>query len=131
MNYKIKHTERDDIFESLDTLIGYLRDRIIELTNAKEYTHFKQLYNFYQQNLYRVKNIVNQNLKNDGDSFLLSEEKLKEIKRILNDLENLFTERISQYYKVIGYTQARHAFILYRQVLWDIKNVIAGFEKVK
>jgi hypothetical protein len=41
---------------------------------------------------------------------------------IIKDLEKLLTERIADLYEVKGMMQARHAYLFYRQKLWEIRS---------
>ena len=41
---------------------------------------------------------------------------------VVNNLEILLTERISDLHEVKGAVQARHAYILYRDLLWEAKH---------
>ena len=43
---------------------------------------------------------------------------------VVNDLEILLTERISDLHEVKGGVQARHAYILYRNLLWEAKHLM-------
>jgi hypothetical protein len=40
----------------------------------------------------------------------------------INDLDKLLTERIADFHGVRGQIQARHAYIFYRKLLWEIKQ---------
>lgn len=48
----------------------------------------------------------------------------KEALVMLNNLDGLLTERIEELHKVQGMQQARHAYIYYRNLLWDIEEKI-------
>lgn len=43
---------------------------------------------------------------------------------LLNDLDNLLTERIEELHKIQGMQQARHAYIYYRSLLWEINDKV-------
>lgn len=43
---------------------------------------------------------------------------------LLNDLDNLLTERIEELHKIQGMQQARHAYIYYRSLLWKINDKV-------
>jgi len=45
------------------------------------------------------------------------EEKIKE-------LDDLLTERISELHEIKGMMQARHAYIFYRKLLWEIRDLV-------
>lgn len=42
----------------------------------------------------------------------------------LDELEKLLTERISDMYEIKGMMQARHAYILYRQKVWNVRDIL-------
>jgi len=46
----------------------------------------------------------------------------------IHELDKLLTERISDMHDVKGYMQARHAYVLYRARLWEIRD---HFQKLK
>ena len=54
----------------------------------------------------------------------IENEKVKDFFEIINNLEKLLTERISDLYEVKGGMQARHAYILYRKLLWEAKYLM-------
>ncbi len=56
--------------------------------------------------------------------YKIKNEKAKEFFEVVNDLEKLLTERISDLHDVRGGTQSRHAYIYYRSLLWSAKNLI-------
>ena len=39
----------------------------------------------------------------------------------IKELEDLLTDRISDFHEIKGMMQARYAYIFYRKLLWDIK----------
>jgi hypothetical protein len=43
---------------------------------------------------------------------------------LLNDLDKLLTERIEELHKIQGMQQARHAYIYYRSLLWEINDKV-------
>jgi len=51
-------------------------------------------------------------------------EKIEEFIEVTSELENLLTQRISDLHEVKGGMQARHAYILYRKLLWEAKYLI-------
>lgn len=60
----------------------------------------------------------------------LTEKKFNKIMEPIEDLDNLFTERIEDLYEVKGGMQARHAYILYRNILWGFKYKLLKTKKV-
>lgn len=56
--------------------------------------------------------------------YKIENEKVKDFFEIINSLEKLLTERISDLYEVKGGMQARHAYILYRKLLWEAKYLM-------
>lgn len=46
-------------------------------------------------------------------------EEVKEALRILNDLSKLLDDRIEDLYQVKGGMQSRHAYMFYREKVWD------------
>ena len=51
----------------------------------------------------------------------IEKQKIDDFFETVKELETLLTERISDLQNVEGAMQARHAYIFYRQVLWDAK----------
>ena len=49
---------------------------------------------------------------------------LKEIIERIEELERLLTERVMDFHEVKGMMQARHAYIYYRKLVWDIKYLL-------
>ncbi len=47
---------------------------------------------------------------------------VKEALEKAEDLSKLLTERIADLHEVKGMMQARHAYIFYRKVLWEIRD---------
>lgn len=64
-------------------------------------------------------------------NYKIKEEKVKEFFETVDELEKLFSERISGLCDVKGYEQARHAYILYRKLLWEAKYLIRDNIKTK
>ena len=56
--------------------------------------------------------------------YKIENEKVEDFFEIINNLEKLLTERISDLYEVKGGMQARHAYILYRKLLWEAKYLM-------
>ena len=57
---------------------------------------------------------------------------IKNLNRILediNDFDKLLTERISDLHEIKGMMQARHAYIFYRKLLWEIRDKITSSSK--
>jgi hypothetical protein len=48
--------------------------------------------------------------------------KITEVLDEIDFLSKLFNDRISDMHEVKGTMQARHAYILYRKLLWEIKE---------
>jgi len=49
---------------------------------------------------------------------------IKETIELIKELDDLLTERIEDFYQVKGMVQARHAYIFYRKLLWEIKEIL-------
>jgi len=56
--------------------------------------------------------------------YKIENEKMKDFFEVVDDLEELLTERISDLHDVKGGMQARHAYILYRKLLWEAKYLM-------
>ena len=56
--------------------------------------------------------------------YKIESDKVKDFFDAVGDLEKLLTERISDLHEVRGGIQARHAYILYRQLLWEAKDLM-------
>ena len=56
--------------------------------------------------------------------YKIENDKVKDFFEIIDELEKLLTDRISDLYEVKGAMQARHAFVLYRKLLWKAKYLI-------
>ena len=56
--------------------------------------------------------------------YKIENEKVSDFFEVVNDLEKLLTDRISDLYEVKGGMQARHAYILYRKLLWEAKYLM-------
>jgi hypothetical protein len=54
----------------------------------------------------------------------IEETKAKEFFEIIEYLETLLTERISDMHEIKGLMQARHAYIFYRKLLWEAKYLL-------
>jgi hypothetical protein len=62
----------------------------------------------------------------------IEKEKVDDFFETVKELEDLLTERISDLHNVKGMMQARHAYIFYRRVLWDLKYSLRdSLEEVK
>jgi hypothetical protein len=57
-------------------------------------------------------------------AYKIENEKVKDFFDVVDDLEKLLMERISDLREVKGDVQARHAFILYRKLLWEAKYLM-------
>ena len=47
----------------------------------------------------------------------------------IDDFDKLLTERISDLHEIKGMMQARHAYIFYRKLLWEIRDKITSSSK--
>lgn len=54
---------------------------------------------------------------------------VSEALELLNDLQNLMSDRISDLHEVKGGMQARHCYMFYRSKLWEIRDVLRKIEK--
>lgn len=54
----------------------------------------------------------------------IENEKVEDFFEVIDSLDKLLTERISDLYEVKGGMQARHAYILYRKLLWEAKYLM-------
>lgn len=54
----------------------------------------------------------------------IDDSKLNEFFGKIEELEKLLTERISDLHEIKGMMQARHAYILYRKILWEARYLI-------
>ena len=51
---------------------------------------------------------------------------------VIDGLEKLLTERISELHQVKGAMQERHVFVFYRKLLWEAKHIISkNLEEIK
>lgn len=53
--------------------------------------------------------------------YQIETEKAKQVFESIDELEKLLTDRISDLHDIKGMMQSRHAYILYRKLLWEIK----------
>jgi hypothetical protein len=53
--------------------------------------------------------------------YKIESDKVNDFFETINDLEKLLTDRIGDLHEVKGGMQARHAYILYRKLLWEAK----------
>jgi len=56
--------------------------------------------------------------------FKISEKSLTEVYEEIKNLEKLLDERIVDLHHVVGGKIERHAFILYRERLWNIRRLL-------
>jgi hypothetical protein len=56
--------------------------------------------------------------------YKIENEKVKDFFKVVDDLEKLLTDRIIDLHEVKGGMQARHAYILYRKLLWEAKYLM-------
>lgn len=57
-------------------------------------------------------------------AYEIESEKIEEFFEVVDKLEKLLTERIEDLHEVKGGMQARHAYILYRKLLWEAENLL-------
>lgn len=53
----------------------------------------------------------------------IENQKAKELLEKVVEFEKLLTERIVELHEIKGMMQARHAYIFYRKLLWEIKEL--------
>jgi len=56
--------------------------------------------------------------------YKIENEKVKDFFKVVDDLEKLLTDRIIDLHEVKGGMQGRHAYILYRKLLWEAKYLM-------
>lgn len=56
--------------------------------------------------------------------YKIENEKVSDFFEMVDELEKLLTDRISDLQEVKGGMQARHAYILYRKLLWEAKYLM-------
>jgi len=56
--------------------------------------------------------------------YKIENEKVKDFFDVVDNLEELLTDRIVDLHEVKGGMQARHAYILYRKLLWEAKYLM-------
>jgi hypothetical protein len=56
-------------------------------------------------------------------------EEVKEAIRILDDLSKLLDDRVEDLYKVKGGMQARHAYMFYREKVWDAMEKLENLKQ--
>lgn len=56
--------------------------------------------------------------------YKIKNEKVADIFEVIDELEELLTDRISDLHNVKGGMQARHSYILYRKLLWEAKYLM-------
>ena len=54
--------------------------------------------------------------------YKIARDNLEEIHTLIDELDNLLTERISDLHEIKGMMQSRHAYIFYRERLWQIRG---------
>ena len=54
----------------------------------------------------------------------IEKEKVDELIDMIKEFDKLLTERISDLYEIKGMMQARHAYVFYRKLLWEIKDTL-------
>jgi hypothetical protein len=101
--------KQETINNSIDTLThldGLLNDRAEEYSKAKGYMQAVHAYRYYRTHI-------------ETASRLISAGKYKESFEILENLARMFDQRIEDLHEVKGTQHYRHAFILYRRLVWD------------
>lgn len=56
--------------------------------------------------------------------YKIESEKVDNFFEVIDDLEVLLTDRINDLHEVKGGMQARHAYVLYRKLLWEAKYLM-------
>ena len=56
--------------------------------------------------------------------YKIENDKVKDLFNVVDDLEKLLTERISDLHEVRGGMQSRHAYCYYRSLLWEVKSIL-------
>jgi len=56
--------------------------------------------------------------------YKIENEKIKDFFEVVDEIERLLTDRISDLHEVKGGMQARHAYILYRKLLLEAKYLM-------
>jgi hypothetical protein len=56
--------------------------------------------------------------------YKIENRKVKSFFEVINDLEELLTERISDLHEVRGGMQSRHAYCYYRSLVWEAKYLM-------
>lgn len=54
----------------------------------------------------------------------MSKNKIDNALEQIAELDNLLTDRISDMHEIKGLMQARHVYIFYRKLLWDIRDTL-------
>jgi len=62
--------------------------------------------------------------------FKITQDDLKTLQNTIQELDQLLTERISDLHQVKGGMQARHAYIFYRNLVWQAKDAIDNVQKI-
>ena len=57
--------------------------------------------------------------------------KIKTALDTIKTLDDLMTERIEELHKIQGMQQARHAYIYYRSLLWEIEEQLITFKETE
>ena len=56
--------------------------------------------------------------------YKIKQDQIEHAFEVIDDLDHLLTERISDLHEVKGGKQSRHAYIFYRSKLWDIRYIL-------
>jgi ACT domain-containing protein len=62
--------------------------------------------------------------------FKITQDDLKTLQNTIQELDQLLTERISDLHQVKGGMQSRHAYIFYRNLVWQVKDAIDNVQKI-
>ena len=62
----------------------------------------------------------------------IEKEKVADILEDLKELGELMDERISDLHEIKGMMQARHAYVFYRKLIWELRdNFIGSLTEIK
>jgi hypothetical protein len=71
-------------------------------------------------------------MKYDDMKYEIEIQKVNDLLEKVDEFEKLLTERIFDLHEIKGMMQARHAYIFYRKLLWEIKESLTdNLKKVK
>ena len=61
--------------------------------------------------------------------YIIDDDKIEEFTDIVSELSKLLDERIDELYKVKRMQQCRHAYVFYRKLLWNARDIVGIEEK--